>query len=75
MLKENPADRTDRTQGGGADEESRPQEGREGAGQRDQASSPERRAWEDAGERPDTTPYRESKAVPEPEPVDETSEE
>ena len=74
MSKQNPADSTDRTQGGGANEESRPQEGREGAGQRDQASSPERRAWESAGEQPDTTPYRESQAVPEPEPMDEASE-
>jgi hypothetical protein len=74
MLKENPTERTDSTQGGGGDEESRRREGREGAGQRDQAESPERRAWEKAGEQPDTTPYRESQAVPEPEPMDDTSE-
>ena len=73
MSKENPTDRTDRSEGEGANQESREQEGREGAGQRDQAASPERRAWEEAGEQRDTTPYRESKAVPEPEPMDDTS--
>jgi hypothetical protein len=74
MLMENPADRTDSTQGEGGSEESQRQGGREGAGQRDQEESPVRRAWEKSGEQPDTTPYRESQAVPEPEPMDDTSE-
>jgi hypothetical protein len=74
MSRENPTDRTDSTQSEGGGEESQRQEGREGAGQRDQVESPVRRAWEKAGEQPDTTPYRESQAVPEPEPMDETSE-
>jgi hypothetical protein len=56
------------------DPRDREEEGREGAGEREQEESSVRRAWEKAGEQPDTTPYRESKAVPEPEPMDDTSE-